>query len=105
MRKREHRHPMAEAFSRFTELPMESFCNIPLFLVRGREEAEVTGCRGILEYDETKVVLKTCGGVFTVRGAKLILSDFRQDVLLVRGRIDGIFFGDTWDTAMEKEAE
>ncbi len=94
MRKRAYRHPFAEAFSRFTELPVESFCNIPLFCIKGREEAEVTGCRGILEYDEKKVVIKTCGGVFTVVGEGLLLSDFRRDVLLVRGRIDGVSFGE-----------
>ena len=69
---------------------MEAMCSIPLFCIKGREEAEITGCRGILHYDEERVVVKTCGGAVTVTGSGLILSDFHNDVLLVRGRIDGV---------------
>ena len=90
MSRRKKSHRLAEAVSRITEFPMESICSVPVFCIKGRNEVEITGCRGVLEYDETKVVVKTCGDVFTVLGSRLILSDFHNDVLLVRGRIDTV---------------
>ncbi len=102
--KKNCRHRLAEAMSRFTELPVEAMCNIPLFCLKGREEVEITGCRGILHYEEERVVVKTCGGPFTVTGKRLILSDFHRDVLLVRGVIDGVRF-DTEDRAGEARGE
>ena len=96
MNRNKNRRRFAEAMSRLTELPVESLCTIPLFCVKGREEVEITGCRGILEYSEEKVVVKTCGDAFTVWGERLILSDFHRDVLLVRGRIDGVCLSAQW---------
>ena len=101
----QHRRRLAEALSRFTELPIESLCTIPLFCIKGREEVEITGCRGILEYDEKKVVVKTCGDVFTVWGKGLILSDFHNDVLYVRGRIDGVCLSEKWSEAEPEQKE
>lgn len=94
MRKRKHRHPFAQAMARFTELPVEALCRIPVFTVKGREEVEITGCRGILDYSDERVIVKTAEDVCTVTGGGLILSDFHNDVLLVRGQIDGVMLTD-----------
>lgn len=93
---------LAEAVSRFTELPVEALCNLPLFYIKGREEVEITGCRGILSYDEGKVIVKTCGIPCTVMGAGLILSDFHNDVLVVRGRIDGVLLTEETGDCLEE---
>jgi len=90
MRKK-HTHKIAAALSRATEFPMESMCPIPLFVLKGSEEAEVSGCLGILEYDDTRVVIKTAENVITVEGRRLILSGFHNDTLRIRGRISAVY--------------
>lgn len=90
MNRKKGRRPVATALSRITDFPLDSLCDVPVFTLRGREEAEIAGCRGVLEYDETRVVVKTCGETFTVSGNGLILSDFHNDVLRVRGCIDAV---------------
>lgn len=92
MNKKKGRHRLAMALSRFTEIPVEVISRLPLFFLKGREEVEITGCQGILHYGEDKVVIKTSCGSFTVTGSRLLLSDFCDDTLLVRGVIDGVRF-------------
>ncbi len=84
------RHRLAGVVSRVTEFPLEAVCTVPVFCIKGRCEVEVTGCCGVLEYDECKVVIKTRDEIFCVTGGNLILSNFHNDVLLVRGRIDTV---------------
>ncbi len=84
---RKHTHPIARTLSAFTEFPLEAVCTLPVVSLRGSTEAEITYCRGILEYDEGKVVLATAEDTITVRGEGLILSDFHEGTLRIRGRI------------------
>jgi len=61
--------------------------NIPVIIIRGRHEIEVSGCCGILEYENETVVLSMGKERFRVRGEALTLSDFREDTLYIRGSI------------------
>lgn len=92
MSRKKKRHRFAAAMSRFTELPVEALCAMPVVTIKGRDEVEITGCRGILRYEDERVTVKTADGDCTVTGQRLILSDFRNEVLYVRGEIDGIHF-------------
>lgn len=81
---------LAEAVSRLTEFPLEAVSAVPTVTVKGRREVEITGCLGVLEYENGIVVVKTAGGPCAVSGEGLVLSDFHRDVLSVRGRIDAV---------------
>lgn len=72
----------------------EMMARIPVVVVRGMREAEIYGCRGILEYGEARVTLALEGSVCTVTGAGLSLEDFQDGTLFVRGVIDRIVFGE-----------
>ena len=75
-------------------LPVDVISGIPVFTIRGREELEADGCTGILEYESDRVVLAVKGERLTVTGTELMLSDFYDTTLTVRGRIQSVSFGE-----------
>jgi len=101
--RKNNRYRLAAFFSRTMELPLEGFCEIPVFCIRGRNEVELSGCTGVLEYEETRVVIKTTDGVCTMHGKGLILSDFHNDLLRVRGRIDSVDLVSEEDKSCSKD--
>ena len=70
-----------EGLSQLLEMPQESLSSVPIFHMCGDNEMEITGCDGILE------------DKFTVTGNCLMLSDFRDKVLYVKGNIKSASFG------------
>ena len=72
----------------------EMLARIPVFVIRGGREMEVSGCVGILEYDEGRIVLAMERGETTVTGTGLTLEDFEEGTLTVRGEIAGVRFGE-----------
>ena len=76
-----------ERIAAFCEVPPEVVSSIPVLVWRGHHEIEITGCTGVLEYDEQTVVLALGAERLAVRGRALVLTDFRENVLYVRGTI------------------
>ena len=79
--------------SDFCEVPSDMVSNVPVFEIRGHHEIEITGCSGILEYNDKRIILTVGRDKFTVTGDSLVLSDFRDNVLFVRGNIKSASFG------------
>ena len=90
--KRTRRRPWAELMSDLWEVPGEVSADLPVFLIRGRYELEISGAQGVREYDREKIVLRMRKGICVVTGKELELTDFREAVLYVRGRIDVLSF-------------
>ena len=90
--KRTTRRSWAEIMSELWEVPGEVSAPVPVFLMRGRYELEITGARGIRDYGQEKIVLRVGKGLCVVTGRELELTDFREAVLYVRGKIDCISF-------------
>ena len=91
-KKKKRREHVYEKLGRFLEVPQELVKGVPVFVIRGRHEIEVSGCDGILEYSDDVIVLSVERDKFTVRGRCLELADFRDSVLYVRGNIDSAAF-------------
>lgn len=83
---------MYEKVARFLEVPQELVSGVPVFVIRGRHEIEISGCSGITEYSDDVIVLTVGRDRFTVKGTCLELADFRDSVLYVRGNIDSAAF-------------
>jgi len=81
------RKKLYEKISAAIDIPQDIIANIPVIIIRGRHEIEVSGCCGILEYENETVVLSMGKERFRVRGEALTLSDFREDTLYIRGSI------------------
>ena len=85
---------IVKKLSDLMSLPLEVMTGIPVFTLRGREEVEADGCTGILEYTPTRVVLAVKRDKVTIAGEELTLTDFRNTVLTVRGRILSVTYGE-----------
>ena len=49
--------------------------------------------RGIIEFSDTGVKLRTRKGAVSVNGSNISIKDLRPDVLVVSGKIDSIYLG------------
>lgn len=72
--------------------PVEGLISIPLLDCKWNREIQISGCMGILEYDEKSIVIKTKRGNCSITGEGLYMENFRSDTLTVHGVIDSIRF-------------
>lgn len=82
-----------EIIAAMCEMPEDVVGNIPVFVLRGRHEMEVTGCTGVREYRDEKIILAVGRELFTIKGEQLELTDFCDHVLYIRGTISDMRFG------------
>jgi len=91
--KKRRRRKIYEIIAAMCEISSDVVGKIPVFVLRGKHEMEVTGCVGVREYTEEKIILSIGKELFTVSGDSLELTDFREDVLYIRGNIAAMYFG------------
>jgi len=89
---KKRKQKLYERISLFCEIPQESIANIPVFVLRGHHELEAEGCTGILEYNSSRIILAIGKEKLTVLGEFLVLSDFSDRLLYVRGNIKSVSF-------------
>lgn len=94
-KKNERPKKLYEILAEFCEIPQDVVTDLPVFTIRGTHEIEISGCTGILTYDSGQIVLSIGAGKepFCIRGDALMLSDFRDRILYVRGNIRSASFG------------
>ncbi len=99
-KKNERPKKLYEIIAEFCEVPQDIVTDIPIFTIRGKHEIEISGCTGILTYDSRRIVLSIGKGkeCFCVTGDSLMLSDFREKLLYVRGNIRSASFGTGGDS-------
>lgn len=61
--------------------------------VHGDRELLLSGCKGIVNYDNARIVVNTLSGQIVVCGFCLCLPVFRGDILRIEGHITEIKFG------------
>lgn len=71
------------------ELPAELVLGIPTVTVLGDREATVQNYKGIVEYDNSKVILNTSLGIFSLRGENLDIKTVTDDDITLEGRVTG----------------
>ena len=95
--KNERQKKLYEMIADLCEVPQDIVKDIPIFTIRGKHEIEVSGCTGIRTYDSRRIVLTIGSGkekeCLCVSGDSLVLSDFREQILYVRGNIRSASFG------------
>ena len=60
--------------------------------IRGMNDCYVSGCRTILEYNDTVVRFDAGSVAVTVSGSGLLLSEFRCGLMRVKGEIASVVF-------------
>ena len=72
------------------ELPKEVYSNIPKIIITGFEELIIENFKGILEYEEFFVRIRTHIGVININGYNLNLQNMTNDDIKVTGKIESL---------------
>lgn len=79
------------------ELPKEIYTNIPKITLIGFDEMVVENYKGIIEYEEFFVQIKTFIGILNINGYGLTLENMTNDDIKVKGKIESIDIERTLD--------
>lgn len=75
---------------RMLEIPKEVCSNIPKISITGFEEMIIENFKGILEYEEFYVRVKTQIGIININGYNLNLENMTDDDIKVSGKIESL---------------
>ena len=79
------------------ELPKEIYTNIPKITLIGFDEMVVENYKGIIDYEEFFVQIKTFIGILNINGYGLTLENMTNDDIKVKGKIESIDIERTLD--------
>ncbi len=89
MKKKKRKIPKVERAIEALDLPSELLLDIPCITVRGDREATVENYNGVIEYDESAVVLSTSLGIFKIKGDNLSIKSITDEDVTLSGRVLG----------------
>jgi sporulation protein YqfC len=73
----------------FESLPEISGAMLQIF---GNCEASVDGCRGVIDYFDDRITLKTVDGTVTFFGTSLSVEEYLDGKLKIKGKLQNIEF-------------
>lgn len=76
-----------KTFATAFELPKEIILNLPLITLTGNEQLYIENYKGVIEYTNEKVRLKTNCGVLKIEGKNLVLKEITTENIEVTGVI------------------
>ena len=91
-RARKQKRPFKEWLAVERDIPPELLSGGCFIEIRGRNSVVVRGCRRILVYSDTKVVLKTKKDIVSVEGKRLTCISYLAGAVLVEGFVDSVNF-------------
>ena len=74
----------------FLEIPREVNSKIPKVTIIGFDEMLIENYKGILEYEDFFIQIKTHYGCININGFELKLNQMTEDDILVSGKIESI---------------
>lgn len=75
---------------RMLELPQEVYTNVPKIVITGFNEMIIENFKGILEYEEFFIQIKTHIGIISINGYGLTLENMTNDDIKVKGKIESM---------------
>ena len=75
---------------RLLEMPKEIYSDVPKITITGFGEIIIENYKGILEYEEFFVKIKTYIGNININGYRLELEKMTNDDIKVKGKIESI---------------
>lgn len=79
------------------ELPEEVYLDIPRITITGFDEIIIENFKGILEYEEFFVRIRSSIGLINISGYNLNLENMTNDDIKVKGKIESIELERTFD--------
>ena len=86
------KRPLLERLAIEKDVPPELLSGGCFAEIRGRYSAVIRGCRRILSYSETRVVLKMKKEMLAVTGKRLTCVSYLAGAVAVEGLIDSVEF-------------
>lgn len=75
---------------RLLEMPKEIYSDVPKITITGFDEIIIENYKGILEYEEFFIKIKTYIGNININGYQLELENMTNDDIKVKGKIESI---------------
>lgn len=72
------------------EMPKEIYSNEPKITITGFEELLIENYKGILEYEDYYIRIKTHIGILNINGFNLKLEKMTEDDIKVMGKIESV---------------
>ena len=77
---------------RMLEVPEEVALNVPKVTILKFEQMLIENYKGILEYQDFFIRLKTTIGIINVNGFNLSLEEMTSDDIIINGKIESVDF-------------
>ena len=77
---------------RMLEVPDEVALNVPKVTILKFEQMLIENYKGILEYQDFFIRLKTTIGIINVNGFNLSLEEMTSDDIIINGKIESVDF-------------
>jgi sporulation protein YqfC len=82
----------SEKLSATLDIPSDIFDGGCYFELRGRNDIMVRGCRKILKYTPTNIILQMKSSAFSICGDRLVCMSYYVGAVGIKGRIDRMEF-------------
>lgn len=76
------------------DYPGEVLTGVPVVELKGNAEAAVLCHRGVIAYDESRVVVASSLGPVTIQGEKLRIFRMNRERVVLQGKIRGVSLGE-----------
>ncbi len=90
MKSRTQEHSIKNRIADASQLPKDVVLGQPILTVLGRMELGIENYRGITEYTDTLIRVRTKAGQIRISGKRLRIDYYTNDDMKVTGRIDSI---------------
>ena len=74
-------------FNEITDISEELTMGLPKISLLGNKECLIENCKGIIQYENEKIRLKTTIGEASVEGKSLHINEIGEGELLIKGQI------------------
>jgi len=98
MKKRTQEYSFKNRIADASEFPKDVFLGQPILTVLGRMEINIENYRGITEYTDALIRIRTKTGQIRITGRALQIEYYTNDDMKVTGRIDSIDYRQKGET-------
>ncbi len=81
---------VAEKLITMCSIPKEAALGLPVITISGKSEVVVESYRGIIEYNDNVIRLRTKSGQLRVSGCELNITYYSNDEMKITGKISAI---------------
>jgi len=77
-------------FNEITDISEELTMGLAKIVILGNQECLIENYKGIIEYENSKIRLKTTSGVVLVEGGDLLINEIGEGEMLIKGKITNL---------------